>query len=199
MTWHFRNFWGPVRIFSKIRDYIRKQRLITGVNDTDDKWKNFWGMNLFHILLSCCWVAIYTHIMIFSLMFTLSCRQADFVASVLSQVDTPAIIQYIASVVDIVNILSLVSTTSAINTRMWIFSRIFVKIWNGPNRILRGETDSWKKPKVKNLVSRLPTKMFCAQGSHAAFRTIFRVTDCYMLKAGTTLPKGRYWKDFHFQ
>jgi hypothetical protein len=33
----FSIFGGPVRIFSKIRDYIRKQRLITGVNDTDDK------------------------------------------------------------------------------------------------------------------------------------------------------------------
>ncbi len=28
------------------------------------------------------------------------------------------------------------------------------KIWNGPNGILRalGETDSWKKPEVENLV-----------------------------------------------
>ncbi len=33
--------------------------------------------------------------------------------------------------------------------------RIFEQIWNGPNGILRGlgETDSWKKPEVKNLVT----------------------------------------------
>ncbi len=31
----------------------------------------------------------------------------------------------------------------------------FRKIWNGPNGILRGlgETDSWKKPEEKNLVT----------------------------------------------
>ncbi len=33
--------------------------------------------------------------------------------------------------------------------------QIFEQIWSGPNKILRdlGETDSWKKPEVKNLVA----------------------------------------------
>ncbi len=36
-----------------------------------------------------------------------------------------------------------------------ISPQIFEKIWNGPNGILRGlgETDSWKKPEVENLVT----------------------------------------------
>jgi hypothetical protein len=37
----------------------------------------------------------------------------------------------------------------------WYLWRIFEQIWNGLNKILRGlgETDSWKKPEVKNLVA----------------------------------------------
>ncbi len=36
----------------------------------------------------------------------------------------------------------------------WAFQEFSEKILNGPNGILRGlgETDSWKKPEVKNLV-----------------------------------------------
>ncbi len=38
---------------------------------------------------------------------------------------------------------------------LWIYPWIFAKSWNYPNGILRGleETDSWKKPEVKNLVA----------------------------------------------
>ncbi len=43
------------------------------------------------------------------------------------------------------------STTPAINTKLRISSRIFVKIRSGPNWIRRGpgETDSWKKPELE--------------------------------------------------
>ncbi len=36
-----------------------------------------------------------------------------------------------------------------------ISPQIFKKIWNGPNDILRdlGETDSWKKPEIENLMT----------------------------------------------
>ena len=65
--------------------------LITGVNDTGDKWTILTQevfSYFFEMLLGCC----YTHKMIFYLMFTLSCRQADFVASVSSSVSmTPEI------------------------------------------------------------------------------------------------------------
>ncbi len=42
-----------------------------------------------------------------------------------------------------------------VHLELQISLRIFEKIWNGPNGILRGlgETDSWKKPEVKNLVT----------------------------------------------
>jgi hypothetical protein len=38
---------------------------------------------------------------------------------------------------------------------LWISPKIFVKIWKRLNGILRGlwETDSWKKPKVENIVA----------------------------------------------
>ncbi len=41
------------------------------------------------------------------------------------------------------------------NIKLRISPRIFEKIRNNPNGILRGlgETDSWKKPDVKNLVT----------------------------------------------
>jgi hypothetical protein len=45
---------------------------------------------------------------------------------------------------------------------------------------------------------RLPIKMFCAQGSQAAFITTSRVTDCYA-ESWNSAPKEGYWKDFHFQ
>ncbi len=40
-------------------------------------------------------------------------------------------------------------------SKLWISPQIFEKILNDPNGILRGlgETDSWKKPEVKNLVT----------------------------------------------
>ncbi len=43
-----------------------------------------------------------------------------------------------------------VSTTRVVHLELWISPRIFEKIRNGPNGILRGlgETDSWKKPEV---------------------------------------------------
>jgi hypothetical protein len=44
--------------------------------------------SFFNIFLRCCWVAIYTHIMIFYLMSTLKCKQADYVASVSSLVNS---------------------------------------------------------------------------------------------------------------
>ncbi len=53
------------------------------------------------------------------------------------------------------NSLSPVSTTPAINIHSQLSPRIFEKIQNGPNRILGGlgDTDSWKKTEVENLVS----------------------------------------------
>ncbi len=48
-----------------------------------------------------------------------------------------------------------VSTTPVVHLELRIYQGIFKKIWNGPNGILRylGETDSWKKPEVENLVT----------------------------------------------
>jgi hypothetical protein len=48
-----------------------------------------------------------------------------------------------------------VSTTPVANLELRISPRIFEKIRNGRNSILRGlgETDSWKIPKVENLVT----------------------------------------------
>jgi hypothetical protein len=48
-----------------------------------------------------------------------------------------------------------VSTTPLVHLEPQISLRIFEKIWNGRNGILRwlGETDSWKKPEVENLVT----------------------------------------------
>ncbi len=48
-----------------------------------------------------------------------------------------------------------VSLTPVANLEPWISQRIFEQIWNGPNGIIRGlrETDSWKKPEAKNLVT----------------------------------------------
>jgi hypothetical protein len=45
--------------------------------------ENIFGIGgFFHILLTCCWVAVHTHIMIFYLLFTLRCRPAEFVVSI---------------------------------------------------------------------------------------------------------------------
>jgi hypothetical protein len=48
-----------------------------------------------------------------------------------------------------------VSTTPVANLELGISPQIFEKIRNDPNGILRGlgETDLWKKPEVKNLVT----------------------------------------------
>jgi hypothetical protein len=48
-----------------------------------------------------------------------------------------------------------VSLIPVVNLYLRISPRIFEKIRNGPNRILRGlgETDSGKKPEAKNLVT----------------------------------------------
>jgi hypothetical protein len=48
-----------------------------------------------------------------------------------------------------------VSTTLVANLELQISTRIFEKIRNSPNGIIRslGETDSRKKPEVKNLVT----------------------------------------------
>ncbi len=48
-----------------------------------------------------------------------------------------------------------VSLTPVANLKLRISPRIFEKIRNDPNGILRGlgETDSWKKPEVENLVT----------------------------------------------
>ncbi len=47
------------------------------------------------------------------------------------------------------------SMTPVVHLELQISLWIFEKIWNGPNVILRGlgETDSWKKPEVENLVT----------------------------------------------
>jgi hypothetical protein len=54
--------WGPFIIFTKMRGDIRK---ITGVNGNGEKLKIFSGKRVFHIFLISCWVAVYTHILIF--------------------------------------------------------------------------------------------------------------------------------------
>jgi hypothetical protein len=48
-----------------------------------------------------------------------------------------------------------VSLIPVVNLEVRISPRIFEKFRNGPNGILRGlgETDSWKKPEAKNLVT----------------------------------------------
>ncbi len=48
-----------------------------------------------------------------------------------------------------------VSMTPVVHVELWISPRIFEKIWNGTNGILRGlgETDWWKKPEVEILVA----------------------------------------------
>jgi hypothetical protein len=48
-----------------------------------------------------------------------------------------------------------VSTTTVVHFELQISKRIFEKIRNGPKGILRGygETNSWKKPEVENLVA----------------------------------------------
>ncbi len=48
-----------------------------------------------------------------------------------------------------------VSMTPLVHLEPWISLRIFEKNWNSRNSILRclGETDSWKKPEVENLVT----------------------------------------------
>ncbi len=48
-----------------------------------------------------------------------------------------------------------VSLTPVANLELRISPRIFKKIRNDPNGILRGlgETDPWKKPEVENLVT----------------------------------------------
>jgi hypothetical protein len=66
-------------------------------------------------------------------MFSLSCIQAGIVATVTSPV----------------------STTPAINTKLQISTRIYIKIRNGPEGILRAQRKliCEKKPEVENLVS----------------------------------------------
>jgi hypothetical protein len=51
--------------------------------------------------------------------------------------------------------LPLVSTTTVVHLELRISPRILEKIQNGPKGILRGlgETDSWKKPEVENLMT----------------------------------------------
>jgi hypothetical protein len=51
--------------------------------------------------------------------------------------------------------LPLVSTTPVVHLELRIFPRIFEKIQNGPNEILRGlgGNSCMKKPKVENLVA----------------------------------------------
>jgi hypothetical protein len=71
-----------------------------------------------------------------------------------------------------------VSATQVVNLELWISPWILEKIWNGPNGILWGwgETDSWKEPEAKNLVTlslrdsvtrffRKFTEIFASQGA----------------------------------
>jgi hypothetical protein len=73
---------------------------------------------------------------------------------------TPAITEnpwqgLIAGVVDTAEQLFAGVVTQVININTLIFPRIFEKIQNGPNGILGGlgDTDSWKKTEIENLVS----------------------------------------------
>ncbi len=66
------------------------------------------------------------------------------------------------------NSFSPVSLTPVININSRISPRIFEKIQNGPNGILGGlgDTDSWKKTEIENLVSdSLLTQSICAECS----------------------------------
>ncbi len=75
-------------------------------------------------------------------MFTLRCTQADFTASVLSAVLLTPAINYHDAVCR--------RCQPAINTKLGITQRIFVKIYNGSNKILRGERKAHelkKKPR----------------------------------------------------
>ncbi len=65
---------GPWYSVLAILNFIQK---LAEIFDTSDNWEKFLVRNFLHILLRCCWVAVYTHIMIFYLMFILRCRQAD--------------------------------------------------------------------------------------------------------------------------
>jgi hypothetical protein len=63
--------------------------------------------------------------------------------------------KFAAGVVDTGGNLPPVSLTPMVNLELRISPRIFEKNRNGPNGIHRGlgETDSWKKPEAKNLVT----------------------------------------------
>jgi hypothetical protein len=73
-----------------------------------------------------------------------------------------------------------VSTTPVVHLELRISPQIFAKIWNAPNGIIRalGETDSWKKPEAKNLVTlSLQEKR---RPGHSAGRR-----DCLWIRKGT--------------
>ncbi len=68
---------GPFRIFSKIRGDNRKWMFITGVNDTGNKWKKFWGIIFFYFLLRATLSAHYTYRLNYCLFFIFRCKQAN--------------------------------------------------------------------------------------------------------------------------
>ncbi len=100
------------------------------------RWKmqNFLRFEVFsyfvEMLLGCC---LHLCIVILYLMFTLRCRQVDFVANVSLPVSLFT-----------GDKLSPMYTIPSINTKLQISPWVFVKIRNGPNRILtdQGQTDS---------------------------------------------------------
>jgi hypothetical protein len=54
------------------------------------------------------------------------------------------------------------TNTGGVHLELWISPGIFKNIWNGPNGVVRslGETDSWKKPEVKNLLEEEEKKSY---------------------------------------
>jgi hypothetical protein len=123
---------GPFWIFSKIRGDIRKLRCNTGINDTGGKFAtsvNDTGGKL--MLVSTTPAANLPPVYRWC---TLTC---EYLRKFLKKFKT-VLMGY-----------------SGAGLELRISPRIFEKIRNGPNGTLRGlgETDSWKKPEVENLVT----------------------------------------------
>ncbi len=138
---------GSFRIFSKFRGDIGKSRCTTGVNDTGGKFS--------HKFPLCCWHR-------WQIMGTISgCRHLKvnlkakiyiYVSSTTQRWPNKSIKIFLIE--DFFH-LPPVSLTLVANLELRISSRIFEKIRNGLYGILWGwgETDSWKEPEAKNIVT----------------------------------------------
>ncbi len=169
---------GSFRIFSKIHRDIRKSRCTTSVNDTGGKFAT--GGKFFHQFPLCCWHwwqicyrcqryrrQIATGINDTGVVDTGGKYREKYQAADTLNLKANVYI-YVNSTTQrctnkIIKIFLLedffhlppVSLTPVVHLEPRISPRILEKIWNGRNGILRcfGETDSWKKPEVENLVT----------------------------------------------